>query len=289
MIKVNKIKPQGYCNGVTRALSILKNAIEDKEAKRPIYLLGQIIHNKYVVDMLIDKGIIVIDDKSKTRLELLDSINEGSVVLSAHGVSPDVYEKAKSKGLNIIDTTCGNVLIVHKKIKQYLDSNYTCLYIGTPNHPECEGVLGISNKIKLISNINDLDNLKITGNIYVTNQTTLSKFDIADIYKKIKELYPNAILDDKICNATTIRQNAMANQEKADLCIVVGDKKSSNTKKLVNVSQNIAKIPTILCESLNDLDKSLLKNIKTVNISSGASTPKILVDEIINYIEALKE
>lgn len=288
MIIVNKIEPQGYCNGVKRALSIVKNAIDDPKTKKPIYLLGQIIHNKYVVDMLVDAGVKVIDDKNKTRLELLDLINEGTVVLSAHGVSPDVYTKAKNKGLNIIDTTCGNVLIVHKKIKQYLDLNYTCLYIGTPNHPECEGVLGISNKIKLISNINDLDNLRITGNIYVTNQTTLSKFDIADIYKKINELYPNAILDDKICNATTIRQNAMANQKKADLCIVVGDKKSSNTKKLVKVSQDIAKIPTVLCENLDDLDKSLLNNIKTVNISSGASTPDLLVNEIINYIEALK-
>ena len=287
MIKVNKIEPQGYCNGVKRALNIVNNAIEDPKTKKPIYLLGQIIHNKYVVDMLIDAGVKIIDDKNKTRLELLDLINDGSVVLSAHGVSPDVYTKAINKGLNIIDTTCGNVLIVHKKIKQYLDLNYTCLYIGTPNHPECEGVLGISNKIKLISNINDLDNLRITGNIYVTNQTTLSKFDIADIYKKINELYPKAILDDKICNATTIRQNAMANQKKADLCIVVGDKKSSNTKKLVKVSQDIAKIPTVLCENLDDLDKSLLNNIKTVNISSGASTPDLLVNEIINYIEAL--
>lgn len=287
MIKVNKIEPQGYCNGVKRALNIVNNAIEDPKTKKPIYLLGQIIHNKYVVDMLIDAGVKVIDDKNKTRLELLDLINDGSVVLSAHGVSPDVYAKAINKGLNIIDTTCGNVLIVHKKIKQYLDLNYTCLYIGTPNHPECEGVLGISNKIKLISNINDLNNLKITGNIYVTNQTTLSKFDIADIYKKINELYPNAILDDKICNATTIRQNAMANQKKADLCIVVGDKKSSNTKKLVKVSQDIAKIPTVLCENLDDLDKSLLNNIKTVNISSGASTPDLLVNEIINYINTL--
>ena len=288
MIKVNKIEPQGYCNGVKRALNIVNDAIEDPKTKKPIYLLGQIIHNKYVVDMLIDAGVKVIDDKNKTRLELLDLINDGSVVLSAHGVSPDVYTKAINKGLNIIDTTCGNVLIVHKKIKQFLDLNYTCLYIGTPNHPECEGVLGISNEIKLISNINDLDNLRITGNIYVTNQTTLSKFDIADIYKKINELYPKAILDDKICNATTIRQNAMANQKKADLCIVVGDKKSSNTKKLVKVSQDIAKIPTVLCENLDDLDKSLLNNIKTVNISSGASTPDLLVNEIINYIEALK-
>lgn len=287
MIKVNKIEPQGYCNGVKRALNIVNDAIEDPKTKKPIYLLGQIIHNKYVVDMLIDAGVKVIDDKNKTRLELLDLINDGSVVLSAHGVSPDVYTKAINKGLNIIDTTCGNVLIVHKKIKQFLDLNYTCLYIGTPNHPECEGVLGISNKIKLISNINDLDNLRITGNIYVTNQTTLSKFDIADIYKKINALYPKAILDDKICNATTIRQNAMANQKKADLCIVVGDKKSSNTKKLVKVSQDIAKIPTVLCENLDDLDKSLLNNIKTVNISSGASTPDLLVNEIINYIEAL--
>ena len=112
-------------------------------------------------------------------------------------------------------------------------------------------------------------------------------FDIEDIFNELKNKYKNIIIDDKICNATTIRQEAMANQEKVDLCIVVGDNKSSNTKKLKDVSETKANIKTILCEDLNSLDKSLLNDIKSISISSGASTPPYLVDEIIDYIKKI--
>lgn len=282
---IRKINPQGYCNGVKRALNIVSNALEDKNVKRPIYLLGQIIHNKHVVKDFIDKGAIVVEDKTKSRLELLDSINEGTVIFSAHGVSPLVYKKAKEKGLNIIDATCGYVLIVHKKIEDYLNKGFDVIYIGTKNHPEVEGVLGISNKIHFISNLEQIKNLNITNDkIYCTNQTTLSQYDIIDIFNLLKKKYPNILIDDKICDATTVRQKAMKEQEKADLCIVVGDSASSNTKKLYKVSSELAGIKTILCEDLKSLDKNELKNVKTVNISSGASTPDYIVDEIIHYL-----
>ncbi len=283
---VNKIIPQGYCNGVKRALDIANKALDDPNTIKPIYLLGHIIHNKHVVKGLKDKGAIIIDDKEKTRLELLDSINNGSVIFSAHGVSPLVYEKAKNKGLNIIDTTCPNVLIVHKRMKEYLAKGYECIYIGTKNHPECEGVLGINDNINFISSIQDVDNLNINNkNIYVTNQTTLSKFDMQDIINRIIKKYPTAVIDDKICNATTVRQEAMAKQKLVDLCIVVGDKSSSNTKKLAKVSQEIVGIKTILCEDLPSLDKNELNNVKEVSISSGASTPDYIVNEIIEYLK----
>lgn len=285
---IRKINPQGYCNGVKRALNIVSNALEDKNVKRPIYLLGQIIHNKHVVKDFIDKGAIVVEDKTKSRLELLDSINEGTVIFSAHGVSPLVYKKAKEKGLNIIDATCGYVLIVHKKIEDYLNKGFDVIYIGTKNHPEVEGVLGISNKIHFISNLEQINDLNITNDkIYCTNQTTLSQYDIIDIFNLLKEKYPNILIDDKICDATTVRQKAMKEQEKADLCIVVGDSASSNTKKLYKVSSELAGIKTILCEDLKSLDKNELKNAKTVNISSGASTPDYIVDEIIDYLISL--
>ena len=285
---IRKIEPQGYCNGVKRALNIVNKTLEDKNVKRPIYLLGQIIHNKHVVNEFIKKGVIVIEDKNKTRLELLDEINEGTVIFSAHGVSPLVYKKAKEKGLNIVDATCGYVQVIQKKIENHLNDGYDVIYIGTKKHPEVEGVLGISDKIHFVSSILDIDSLNIkNNNIYCTNQTTLSIFDINDIFSKLKTKYPNIEIDDKICDATTVRQMAMLNQEKADLCIVVGDPQSSNTKKLFNVSNELAKIKTILCEDLNTLDKSELKNIKSVNISSGASTPSYIVDEIINYLKTI--
>lgn len=284
---INKISPQGYCGGVINALKIVNEAILDTSIKRPIYLLGNIIHNKHVVNDLKNKGIIVLEDKSKTRLELLDNITSGTVIFSAHGVSPLVYEKAKNKGLDIIDAVCPNVNIVHKNILKHLNDGYKCIYIGTKNHPECEGVLGISNDILFISSDIDIYSLDLDSKnkIYVTNQTTLSKYDLKDIYDKLINKFPNIIIDDKICNATTVRQDAMANQDNVDLCIVVGDKESSNTKKLARVSQHIAGIKTILCEDLNSLDKNELKNITSVSISSGASTPSYIVDEIIEYLK----
>ena len=123
--------------------------------------------------------------------------------------------------------------------------------------------------------------------IYATNQTTLSIYDILDLFKELKNKYPNIKIDDKICNATTIRQKALANQPQCDLCIIVGDKKSSNSLKLFKVSTLIAKVNTIFVDNVNSLNKDMFNGINVVNISSGASTPSILVDEIIEYLRTL--
>ena len=284
-MKINRIEPQGYCQGVKNALDIVNNLIKNKDDEL-CYSLGSIIHNEHVIKELNKKGIITIDDKNKTRLELLNDINEGIVIFSAHGVSPIVYDKAKEKGLKIVDATCPMVKIIHKKLSNYINLGYECIYIGTKGHPECEGALGISNKIKLVTNINDISNLNIKNDkIYVTNQTTLSIYEIKDIFNTLKEKYPNIIIDDKICNATTIRQEALKNQPEADLTIIVGDNNSSNSKKLYEVSSKIAKRKTIFCNDISDLINYNFDGINTINISSGASTPSYLVDEIIEYLE----
>lgn len=285
-MKINKIEPQGYCGGVVRALKIMDKTLADSSLPKPIYCLGSVIHNSHVMDHYTDLGIITIEDKGLSRLELLDKIDEGTVIFSAHGVSPLVYEKAKNKGLTIIDATCPMVLTVHKRMLKHLEDGYECIYIGTDRHPECEGVLGISDKIHFVGSTNDVLNLNINSDkIYVTNQTTLSMYDIKLIFDELKKKYPNIEIDDKICDATTARQTAMYNQPACDLCIIVGDPKSSNTKKLYKVSKEIAGKNTVFVEDLNMLDKSILDNVNTVNISSGASTPPYLVDEIIDYLK----
>ena len=282
---INKLNPQGYCNGVKRAINICLEALENPNTKKPIYLLGSVIHNKYVNEEFIKKGAIILEDKNKTRYELLDQINEGTIIISAHGVSPKVIAKAKDKNLNIIDTTCPNVSLIHNNIIKYLNEGYTWLYIGTKKHPECEGILEINSNIININNITDINNLNINNDkIYITNQTTLSIFDTSEIYNELKNKYPNAILDNKICDSTTKRQLAVINQDKVDLCIVVGDKASSNTKKLAQIANN-SNINTILVENINDIKDYDFKNINTISITSGASTPSILVDEIIKYIK----
>ena len=280
---VNKLLPQGYCKGVTRAIEMAFDTA--KNNKKPIYMLGRIIHNSHVIDRFRKLGIIVLEDKNKTKLELLDEIKEGTVIFSAHGVSPLVYEKAKSKNLNIVDASCPMVLLVHNRIKDYLEKGYEIIYIGTKGHPECEGVLGISDKIHPIWTKEDISNLSLDNpNIYITNQTTLSKDETESMFDLLKERFNTSIIDDKICNATTIRQEAIKNQPKADLCIVVGDSLSSNTKKLKEVSLKTG-TKTILIDSLQSLDKNLIKDCKTINVTSGASTPDYVTDEIIEYLK----
>ena len=282
---VNKLEPQGYCGGVTRAIKMAYDLA--KKTNEPIYMLGKIIHNQHVIDNLESIGIKTIDDKNKTRLELLDSIENGIVIFSAHGVAKAVYQKAKDKGLKIVDASCPYVLIVHDRIEEHLEKGYTCIYIGTKGHPECEGVIGISSSIIFVKTKEDILNLDPNlDKVYVTNQTTLAINETKELFDLIKEKYKNAIIDDKICNATTVRQEAVLNQPKADLCIVVGDKNSSNTNKLKEVSLKTG-TKTILIDSLETLDKSILKNINVVNITSGASTPSYIVDEIIDYLNKM--
>lgn len=276
-MNVKKIIPQGYCHGVLRALKIARDAVYEN---KNVYILGSIIHNKFIVKAFEDLGCITLDDSRLNRLELLDKIDSGCVIFTAHGVSPLVYEKALEKGLKIIDATCPDVLSIHKKYKNHLNMGYTCLYIGKRNHPEVEGVLGISKDIILIESIDDLLNLS-GDKFYISNQTTLSEDDVKFIYDKALSTLPNVIIDNERCNATTARQNALKNND-SDLCIIIGDKKSSNTKKLFEVSSKYVK--TIMIENVLEIDYNILLKVDNVSISAGASTPKEIINDCYNYL-----
>lgn len=282
---VNEIKPRGFCSGVVRALQIVKNAINDNNIKKPIYTLGLIVHNKKLSEALTYFKVISLDQTDKTRLELIDEVTSGTVILTAHGVSDLVKEKLISKNIPYIDATCKDVYKVHDHIKTHLPT-HEVLYIGKPLHPEVEGVLGISKEITLITNINDAKNyLKKTNKpIYVTNQTTLSLFDVSTIVDVLKEKY-DILFDNDICDATTIRQNAVINQPDADLLIVVGDSLSSNTNKLKEVSLVNNKL-AYRVESIEDININWLTSISSVNVTSGASTPKAITNEVITFLKA---
>ena len=290
IIKINDytlelINPHGYCGGVSHALNVVYNTINNPNTVKPIYLLGNLIHNKIVTNKLSQLGVTTIDIKNKTRLELLDYIDSGTVIFSAHGVSNKVREKATNKGLNIVDASCGKVLLIHKKVLEYINKGYYVLYIGKPNHPEAEAILEESNNIKLITSINDL-NTKIDNKlIYVTNQTTLSLLEITNIYNKIKELYPNALIDNNICNATTLRQKALFNLN-TDLVIVVGDKLSSNSNSLVNIARR-NNIDSILVENISDIDANFIKKYKHISFTSGASTPEDIYLSIVDKVKQI--
>lgn len=286
-MKIIKLTPQGYCGGVKKALKTAYALCEDKSIPRPIYMLGSIIHNAFVVAELQKKGIVLLESFTKTKLELLDEISGGTIIFSAHGVAPEVYAKALNKGLNIVDTTCSYVKIIHQKIKEQLREHVTCCYIGTKGHPECDAVLKIDPSILLISNLSDIEKIQSSSSIYVTNQTTLSMLDTKNLYQAIKDRFPNALLDNQICTATTIRQKAVYEQEPTDLCLIVGDRHSSNSLKLVQIGQS-KNIPTQLVENVEDVKKIDFSSIQTVSISSGASTPDQLVDNIIDYLKKQK-
>lgn len=283
MYDINILEPSGYCMGVTRALKICEKALKNPDIPRPIHILGNIIHNKEVIKKLTDDGLITHNTKGKTRLELLDEIDKGTVIFSAHGVSDDVINKAKTKGLNFINASCIDVLKVHNYIKEKLNDNYSVIYIGIKDHAEAEGVINLDKRINFVSNLEDIKKLSITNDrIVITNQTTLSLIDIKVIVNAIKVKYPKSTFNNDICPATTNRQLAVINQRKADITLIVGDLLSSNTNKLYKLSKDINL--SYLVETVKDVKKIDLTNVKSINITSGASTPRRLVEEIISYL-----
>ncbi|MDD3126493.1 MAG: 4-hydroxy-3-methylbut-2-enyl diphosphate reductase [Candidatus Izemoplasmatales bacterium] len=286
-MKVIPITPRGYCPGVVNAINSVNKVLSDPSYPRPLYLLGMIVHNQFVVDYFKTKGIIVIDQINKTRLQMLDSIHQGTVIITAHGVGDVVIEKILDKGLTYVDATCKDVYKTHNLIKNYLASGYQIIYIGKENHPETEGVLSIDKNIILIESERDARLLEKTVKpIFVTNQTTFSIREIEPIIKVIKQQYPYAIISEEICNSTRIRQEAVINQNHdVDLCLVVGDIHSNNTINLVKLSRQYTHVKTVRIASSDDLKPELLKGVKTVSVTSGASTPTEVTAKVISVLE----
>ena len=284
MMKVKKVTPQGYCKGVILAIKKVLEVINNPETVKPIYLLGMIIHNRFVCSELEKIGITILEGTNK--LELLDSITKGTVIISAHGVSDKVKEKILDKNLLLVDTTCPDVKKVHDNVLHYLNLGYEVLYIGKKNHPEALGVLEQSRKIHLIENFDDLNVIDLNNKYYVTNQTTLSHDHVLSFHNKIKELTNNVILENNICLATTKRENALYDI-KTDLIVVVGDYSSSNTKKLVEVAKNRALAKAVIAiERARDLINYDLSSYSEAYVTSGASTPSVMVDEVIKFLES---
>ncbi|OQX94106.1 MAG: 4-hydroxy-3-methylbut-2-enyl diphosphate reductase [Tenericutes bacterium 4572_104] len=284
-MKVISIAPRGYCKGVVKAVNAVKNAFNDPSVVKPIYILGYIVHNKYVIEELNDMGIITLDDRFKSRIELIDDIEEGTVVLSAHGTNPKVKQKLIEKNIPFIDATCEDVETTFSLIKEYSNKGYYIFYIGKHNHPEAIAAISLSNNISLIEVSNDIPN-DIKMPIFVTNQTTFSKFEIKDLIDKIIKQYPNTVVSEEICNATSLRQSAIIKYNKGvDLCYIVGDPRSNNTRNLAIISETITKTKTIQIETVKDISSKDLENVKVVSVSSGASTPNHLTQEVIDYLK----
>lgn len=285
-MEVIKISPRGYCYGVVDAMVLARKAAKNLDLPRPIYILGMIVHNKHVTDAFSEDGIITLDGPN--RLDILRKVEKGTVIFTAHGISPEVRKIAKEKGLTTVDATCPDVTKTHDLIKEKTKEGYKVIYVGKKGHPEPEGAIGVAPEhVHLVENVDDVKKLDINSeNIIITNQTTMSQWDVSDIMKATLDKYPHSQIHNEICLATQVRQEAVAEQAKeADLLIVVGDPKSNNSNRLAQVSKEIAGTPAYRIADLSELQLEWLKGIKKVAVTSGASTPTPITKEVIYFLE----
>ena len=284
-----KLKEQGFCYGVKRAIKLVIDAVNNDTIKKPIYLLGNLVHNSHIDDLLKELGVIVVT--GDIRLSMLDNIpNESTVVFSAHGVSQKVKNKAKQKMMFVIDTTCPYVEQTFKLIeKESVTSDI--YFIGKPNHPESIAASEISNRVH-IYNPNEIYNEHIDkDNLKVAHQTTMSCYDIENVFKSIKNVYPNATILDMICKVTEKRQNQLKNIKDLNLSsnsliIVIGDKKSNNSTKLYELATRINDCDALFISEVTELDLVKTRTYNDIVIASGTSTPEALVDEVIQAINS---
>lgn len=283
-----KLPIQSFCFGVRNAIKKVNNLLEQDNINKPIYMLGDIVHNKHVSDYFESKGIIIY--KEGTRLQMLDNINSGTIIITAHGVSDHVKEKITDLNLPYIDTTCPFVSNSIKLIKKYLSLDYTIIYIGSKNHPESETATSYSNKVILISSIEEAKLLNINSKkLIVTNQTTMSQYDILDIVTFLKNKYPHLETMEKVCSASLERQKmvkdvAVTHQhDNTTAFLVIGDKSSHNTKKLADII-NVYNKNVFLVETINDISIKDIKKFNTIYLVSGTSTPRCIIDEIYDIL-----
>ena len=284
-IKILLSAPRGFCAGVERAIEIVEKSIQKYGA--PVYVRHEIVHNKYVVDDLKNKGAIFIEE--------LEEIEDKSrpVIFSAHGVPKKIPEDAKNYNMTYIDATCPLVSKVHREAENLHKAGYHLILIGHQNHPEVIGTMGQlpAGSIDLIQNEDDAKKyiLKNSQKISYVTQTTLSVDDTKEIIRILKERFPKIKepMKDDICYATTNRQMAVKNiAQKCDLFFVIGSRNSSNSVRLVEVAKKSGCLNSLLIHSQSEIPYELIEKSNTIGISSGASAPEILVN---NFIDSLKK
>ncbi|MFC4809227.1 4-hydroxy-3-methylbut-2-enyl diphosphate reductase [Paenibacillus sp. GCM10023250] len=289
-MEIVKISPRGYCYGVVDAMVLALQTARNLDLPRPIYILGMIVHNSHVTEAFKQEGVITLDGEN--RLEILEQIASGTVIFTAHGVSPEVRKRAEEKGLTVVDATCPDVTKTHDLIRDKVAQGYEVVYIGKKGHPEPEGAIGIApGHVHLVERESDIDALSLNAErIIITNQTTMSQWDIRHLIGKLLETFPGAEVHNEICLATQVRQEAVAGQAKeAELCIVVGDPRSNNSNRLAQVSEEIAGVPAYRVSDVSEIERQWLIGKKRVAVTSGASTPTPLTKEVIAYLEQYED
>ena len=281
-MKIFLANPRGFCAGVDRAIEIVERTIEKHGP--PIYVRHEVVHNKFVVNNLKNKGAIFVDEISQVPV--------GNVVIySAHGVSQAVRQEANDISAVIYDATCPLVTKVHKEVIRRQKNNHQVILIGHAGHPEVEGTLGQSsesNKVTLIESVDDVMDLNLSKDkdISYTTQTTLSVDDTIEIIDALQNKFPNIQSPKKsdICYATQNRQDSVKEVVKhSEILIVIGSKNSSNSNRLKEIADNQGK-PAYLIDGSDDIEDQWLNDVASVGITAGASAPEILVQEVVSYL-----
>ncbi|WP_217214819.1 4-hydroxy-3-methylbut-2-enyl diphosphate reductase [Streptomyces sp. AC550_RSS872] len=273
--------PRGYCAGVDRAVIAVEKALEQYGA--PVYVRHEIVHNKYVVQTLEKKGAIFV--------ERTEEVPEGNIVMfSAHGVAPVVHEEAARGKLATIDATCPLVTKVHKEAVRFANEDYDILLIGHEGHEEVIGTSGEApDHIQLVDGPGDVAKVEVRDDSKVVwlSQTTLSVDETMETVDALKEKFPQLISppSDDICYATQNRQLAVKQMgAEAELVIVVGSRNSSNSKRLVEVAKLAGSREAYLVDFASEIDEAWLEGVTTVGVTSGASVPEVLVEEVLEWL-----
>ena len=280
--RVLLLKPRGFCAGVVRAIDIVRIALDTFGA--PIYVRKEIVHNSYVVNDLAQKGAIFVNE--------LDEVPEGArVIYSAHGVSPAVRERARERGLKVIDATCPLVTKVHFEAIKFAKQGYSLVLVGHRDHEEVEGTQGEAPDVtQVVSTPEEVDALVVPDpdKVAYLTQTTLSLDEAGTMIDALKRRFPNIAgpHSQDICYATENRQTAVKNvAHGADLVLVVGSRNSSNSNRLVEVSQNLG-TGSYLIDKADDIQAEWLESVNTVAITAGASAPEILVQQVVAFLQS---
>ncbi|HIF9129545.1 TPA: 4-hydroxy-3-methylbut-2-enyl diphosphate reductase [Photobacterium damselae] len=287
-MKILLANPRGFCAGVDRAISIVERALEMYQP--PIYVRHEVVHNRFVVEGLKQRGAIFVEELSEVP-------DDNIVIFSAHGVSQAVRNEAKARQLTVFDATCPLVTKVHMEVARASRKHMEVVLIGHAGHPEVEGTMGQYSSdeggMYLVENPDDVqalrDKVKDPSNLHFVSQTTLSVDETSDVINTLRQVFPaiQGPRKDDICYATQNRQDAVREMAKnVDVMIVVGSKNSSNSNRLREVAEKLG-TPGYLTDCADDIDPNWLSDVQTVGVTAGASAPEELVNQIIARIKAL--
>lgn len=281
--KVLLSKPRGFCAGVDRAIEVVEQALRCFPS--PVYVRREIVHNPHVVNALRKRGAIFVDE--------LSEIPEGSTaIFSAHGVSPAVHEEASTRRLRVIDATCPLVTKVHVEAKRYAREGYTILLIGHEGHDEVIGTMGEAPaSIQLVQNVEEAERIEVEDpeKVAITTQTTLSLDDTREIIEALKKRFPKLVAPSKddICYATQNRQNAVKEiAQEAEVFLIIGARNSSNSIRLTEVAEAKGR-RAYLINDASEIDAGWFEGVSVVGVSSGASAPEHLVQEVVDTLRRM--